>query len=198
MGRGASNERWWRCRACLLIRTVATKLQSASGRSSFPPRTLTGAAGTAHGHSDVILAASLYQRRTATHMTNPRLPEARRPVPNSCETKGVSDPTVETSEASVKIEVFDIGSGGNRPIRPKRTVVESLGDREEEIKTAIATCTRILRESSARPEVSEDGSLRVSEISATFGLTFSAEGSIIVSKASVEASLEIAITLERK
>jgi hypothetical protein len=103
-----------------------------------------------------------------------------------------------TAASRVKIAVVERTSSGNTPIRARRTIVENLVDREADIKAAVLTCAKILNESAAAAPSSSNGSLGISEIEATSGLVVSGEGSLIVSKASVEASLEITIKLERK
>jgi len=94
---------------------------------------------------------------------------------------------------TVSVQTFDV-TDGRRQIAPTVRGQDLLRDRRSDILAAITEATEVLQ--AAADHVRTESGWRVSSIQATFGVVLTAEAGVILSKASAEASLEVAITVE--
>lgn len=94
----------------------------------------------------------------------------------------------------VQVEVFEVGSATNRPVRGRGSATESLESRKDEIEAAIALAVEL---SKSAMVAGEDATLKVSEIVATIGIVLKAEAGVVLTKAGAEASLEFTIKVSR-
>jgi hypothetical protein len=99
------------------------------------------------------------------------------------------------SNTSVRVETVDLDPSGSRQIRARGRATSELADRSEEVQAAIVQTSKIAQE--ALKSVAEPPGWRISSLELAFGLTLAAEASVIVSKASAEASFEVTLTVER-
>jgi hypothetical protein len=95
---------------------------------------------------------------------------------------------------SVSVQVVDVSAG--REIAWGTNAVERLGDRLTDVRNAIiAGANAINIDFDALP--AREG-WHVNEVSATFGVTLAAETGVVLSKAAMEATFEVTVTLQRK
>lgn len=106
----------------------------------------------------------------------------------------MDDGTRMADGGGVRVEVVEL-EAGTRQIRTRTRATQLLRERREDLRAAIAETSDIAQTSLAA--LSEAKGWKVSSLEATFGLTLAAEGGIIVSKASAEASFELKITIVR-
>jgi hypothetical protein len=92
----------------------------------------------------------------------------------------------------VLIQVVDVRQG--REITWRGTVAEKLGDRLADIRGAIASGAQAVAESLAGLPRAEGW--RLGEVSASFGVTLTAEAGVVLSKASTQATFEVTITYQ--
>ncbi|MEV0900535.1 CU044_2847 family protein [Actinoplanes sp. NPDC049802] len=95
---------------------------------------------------------------------------------------------------SVSVQVVDVSSG--RQISWGGNAVERLSDRLGDVRAAIiAGAGAINIDFDTLP--AQHG-WEVGEVSATFGVTLAAEAGVVLSKAAMEATFEVTVTLQRK
>ena len=95
---------------------------------------------------------------------------------------------------SVSVQVVDVTDG--RQISWGSSAVERLGDRLADVRAAIiAGAAAINIDFDALP--AQPG-WQVNEVSATFGVALTAEAGVVLSKAAMEATFEVTVTLQRK
>lgn len=99
----------------------------------------------------------------------------------------------DESSTEILVRVQPIGPtgrqvGGHDP-------ADALSARSDDIKRGVAAGVGVVSESIAAIKPAAGWS--VDSVDATFGITLGAEGSVIVSKASVEASFEITVSFRR-
>lgn len=88
----------------------------------------------------------------------------------------------------------------NRQIRRDSAQLTELATKSAEMQAAIATLTQIVRKSLDQTTSTPDNGAKhftLDEVTAKFGLAFGAEGSIIVTKTSLTASLEVEVKFSR-
>jgi hypothetical protein len=95
---------------------------------------------------------------------------------------------------SVSVQVVDVADG--RQISWGSAAVERLNDRLTDVRAAIVAGANAIN-------IDFDGlpaqpGWQVNEVSATFGVTLTAEAGVVLSKASMEATFEVTVTLQRK
>lgn len=95
----------------------------------------------------------------------------------------------------VRVETVELDTSAGRQIRSRTRATEQLAQRRPDVQAAIAQTSEIARE--ALENLAEPPGWKVSSLKLTFGITLAAEASVIVSKASAEASFEVALTIER-
>lgn len=103
--------------------------------------------------------------------------------------------TDRSSDDSVLIRVAAVGTNG-RQIRNPPNVAEALESRLDDVRRGIAAGTSAISASMA--DVACPRGWNVESIEATFGITLGAEGTVIVAKASLEASFEVTVTYHRE
>ena len=100
----------------------------------------------------------------------------------------------ETLESGpVLVQVVDVRGG--RQIGLRDNLAEQLGDRTEDIRRAIAVGSRAVADS--LPGLPGAQGWRMREVSASFGVTLTAEAGAILSKASAGATFEVTVTYQR-
>ena len=101
----------------------------------------------------------------------------------------------ETGLERVWVQVIDVDVAADREITFGRNLAEALGDRLDDIRGAIEAGSETVAKSiEALP--SPQG-WRLGEVSASFGITLTAEAGVILSKASAGATLEVSVTFTR-
>ena len=95
----------------------------------------------------------------------------------------------------VWVQVVDVNVAADREITFGKSLAEGLVDRQDDIQGAIEAGSQMVAKSlGALP--SPDG-WRLGEVSASFGITLTAEAGVIVSKASAAATFEVSVTFTR-
>ena len=97
--------------------------------------------------------------------------------------------------ADVRVEMVELDNSASRQIRSRVRATEALAQRAPDVQAAIVQTSEIAQE--ALKGLAEPPGWKVSSLELTFGLTLAAEASVIVSKASAEASFEVKLTVER-
>ncbi len=100
-----------------------------------------------------------------------------------------------TDPERVLVQVVDVDVAADREITFGRNLAEGLGDRVDDIRRAIEAGSESVAnslQSLAAPE-----GWRQAEVSASFGITLTAEAGAIVSKASAGASFEVSVRFTR-
>lgn len=105
-----------------------------------------------------------------------------------------SPPSDDQSGDRVLVRIAPIDRDG-RQISRQDDVTQALEDRLGDIRRGLAAGTDAIKAGFA--DIAVPDGWTVNSVQATFGITLATEGSVIVSKASAEASFEIAITYQR-
>ena len=95
----------------------------------------------------------------------------------------------------VFVQVIDVDVAADREITFGKSLAERLGDRQDDIRGAIAAGSQTVAES-IESLPSPEG-WRLEEVSALFGITLTAEAGVIMSKASAGATLEVSVKFTR-
>ena len=95
----------------------------------------------------------------------------------------------------VWVQVIDADLTTHREITFGRSLVEELRDRQSDIRGAIEAGSEAVAKS-LKSLASPEG-WRLGEVSASFGITLTAEAGVIVSKASAGATFEVSVTFTR-
>jgi hypothetical protein len=95
----------------------------------------------------------------------------------------------------VWVQVVDVEVGEDREITFGKHLAEGLGDRQDDIQSAIQAGAQTVAKSLETLPQAEGW--RLGEVSASFGITLTAEAGVIVSKASAGASFEISVKFTR-
>jgi hypothetical protein len=99
----------------------------------------------------------------------------------------------DTESRQVLIQVVEVEQG--REIGWGTNLAERLGDRADDVRRAITTGGEVVANSLAELRAIEGW--RLGEVSASFGVTLTAEAGAILSKASAEATFEVTVTYQR-
>jgi hypothetical protein len=94
----------------------------------------------------------------------------------------------------VFVQVVDIAQG--RQISWGSNAVERLGDRLADVRNAIIAGANTINIDFDSLPVQRDW--QINEVSATFGVALTAEAGVVLSKAAMEATFEVTVTLQRK
>lgn len=97
--------------------------------------------------------------------------------------------------SNVRVEIAETDAGG-RQISSRARVTEALRDRRGDIEDAVSEAIEILS-ASVESAPDKDG-WGVSTVEGTFGIALTADASVIVSKVSAQASLQVKIVMERR
>jgi hypothetical protein len=100
--------------------------------------------------------------------------------------------TLDGAQVLVRVEPTD---RDGRQISSHIDPADSLRSREADIERGIAAGTRVI--STSIPTITSPAGWSLDSVEATFGITLGAEGSVIVSKASLEASFEVTVSYRR-
>jgi hypothetical protein len=101
----------------------------------------------------------------------------------------------ETGAERVWVQVIDVDVAADREITFGRNPAEGLVDRVDDIRGAIEAGSDSVAKS-LKALTSPEG-WRLGEVSASFGITLTAEAGVILSKASAGATFEVSVTFTR-
>src|SRR5947209_1333554 len=96
----------------------------------------------------------------------------------------------------VWVQVVDVNVATDREITFGKSLAEGLSDRQDDIRGAIEAGSKTLAtslESLPSPE-----GWKLGEVSASFGITLTAEAGVILSKASAGATFEVSVKFTRQ
>lgn len=100
-----------------------------------------------------------------------------------------------TDPGRVWVQVIDMNVAADREITFGKSLAERLDDRQDDIQGAIEAGSQAVAKS-LKSLASPEG-WRLREVSASFGITLTAEAGVIVSKASAGATFEVAVKFTR-
>jgi hypothetical protein len=100
-----------------------------------------------------------------------------------------------SDKAEVLVRVSAVDQRG-RQIKNPSNPAQTLESRLEDVRRGIAAGTAAI--SAAMADVARPPGWSVESIEATFGITLGSEGTVIVAKASLEASFEVTVTYQRE
>jgi len=99
----------------------------------------------------------------------------------------------DDNRGQVWVQVVDVTNG--REIGRMSNLAENLRDRIDDIKKAIVAGSETVAGSLG--SIKEAPGWSLGEVSASFGVTLTAEAGVILSKASAGATFEVTVTFER-
>ena len=102
----------------------------------------------------------------------------------------------EVGSERVFVQVMDVDVAADREITFGRNLAEGLRERQDDIRGAIEAGSQTVA-NSIESLPSPQG-WRLGEVSASFGITLTAEAGVIVSKASAGATFEVSVTFTRE
>lgn len=97
-------------------------------------------------------------------------------------------------DSAVLVRVAPVDTGG-RQIKAVLNVAETLESRLDDVRRGVAAGTEAVSASLAG--IARPAGWAVESVEAKFGITLGAEGTVIVAKASLEASFEVTVTYKR-
>lgn len=100
----------------------------------------------------------------------------------------------DIAEQPVLIQVVDMQEG--REIAWGGNVAARLGERLDDVNRAITAGTRAV--AAGLTDLPATGQWQVNEVSASFGITLTAEAGVLLSKAGAEATFEVTVTFQRR
>ena len=95
----------------------------------------------------------------------------------------------------VWVQVVDVDVAAGREIGVSKTLAEGLNERQDDIQSAIEAGSGTVAKSLETLPSSQGWKL--SEVSASFGITLTAEAGVILSKASAGATFEVSVKFTR-
>jgi len=101
----------------------------------------------------------------------------------------------EVGSERVFVQVVDVDLAADREITFGRNLAEGLRERQDDIRGAIEAGSQTVA-NSIESLPSPQG-WQLGEVSASFGITLTAEAGVIVSKASAGATFEVSVTFTR-
>jgi hypothetical protein len=96
-----------------------------------------------------------------------------------------------TGQERVWVQVIDVDVAADREITFGRNLAEGVSDRAADIRAAIEAGSETVAKSLELLDSPEGW--RLGEVSASFGITLTAEAGVIVSKASAAATFEVSV-----
>jgi Trypsin-co-occurring domain 1 len=100
-----------------------------------------------------------------------------------------------TNPERVWVQVVDVDLSSDREITFGRNLAEALGNRQDDIRGAIEAGSKTVAKSLKSLTSPQGWSL--AEVSASFGITLTAEAGVIVSRASAGATFEVSVKFAR-
>ena len=101
----------------------------------------------------------------------------------------------EIGPERVFVQVVDMDVAAGREITFGKSLAERLGDRQDDIRGAIEAGSQTVAKSIE--SLPSPPGWRLGEVSASFGITLTAEAGVIMSKASAGATLEVSVKFTR-
>ena len=95
----------------------------------------------------------------------------------------------------VLVQVVDVNVTADREITFGRSLADALADRADDIRSAIEAGSKSVADSLESLTTPEGW--RLGEVSASFGITLTAEAGVIISKASAGATVEVSVKFMR-
>jgi hypothetical protein len=95
----------------------------------------------------------------------------------------------------VWVQVIDVNVAAGREITFGKNLAEGLANRQNDIRGAIEAGSQTVANSIE--SLPSPTGWRLGEVSASFGITLTAEAGVIVSKASAGATFEVSVTFTR-
>lgn len=99
------------------------------------------------------------------------------------------------SDGPILVQVVPATQPGREIGWRSPAVADQLDRRLDDIKAAVATGTRAVGDS--LPTLPEAAGWEVKEVSASFGITLTAEAGALITKASAGATFEVSVTFQR-
>jgi len=99
------------------------------------------------------------------------------------------------TDANVRVEVVELDSFGRRQIGQRSRTTALLRDKADDIESAVREASAIVQGSVAK--VQDKDGWKMKSVEVKFGLVFTAEAGVVLSRASAEASFEVTLTIER-
>lgn len=103
--------------------------------------------------------------------------------------------TARADSERVLVQVVDVDVAAGREIAFGKSMAEGLADRQDDIRDAIEAGSRAVA-NSLKSVPSPEG-WKLGEVSASFGITLTAEAGVIVSKATAGATFEVSVKFTR-
>ena len=100
-----------------------------------------------------------------------------------------------TSPERVWVQVIDVDVAADREVTFGRNLAQELSDRAGDIRGAIEAGSASVAKS--LPSLGASEGWQLGEVSASFGITLTAEAGVIVSKASAGATFEVSVKFTR-
>lgn len=100
----------------------------------------------------------------------------------------------DIDEQPVLVQVVEAEQG--RQISWGSNAADKLGDRMDDVRKAIAQGTKAV--ANGLSDLSVGDGWEIGEVSATFGITLTAEAGVLISRAGAEATFEVSVTFQRK
>lgn len=94
-------------------------------------------------------------------------------------------------ERRVWVQVIDVDMSADREIAFGKNMVEGLADRQDDVRGAIEAGSHTIARS--LESLPSPRGWRLGEVSASFGITLTAEAGVIVSKASAGATFQVSV-----
>jgi hypothetical protein len=101
----------------------------------------------------------------------------------------------EVGSERVFVQVVDVDVAAGREITSGKNLAEGLADRQEDIRGAIEAGSQTVANSIE--SLPAPPGWRLGEVSASFGITLTAEAGVIVAKASAGATFEVSVKFTR-
>ena len=95
----------------------------------------------------------------------------------------------------VWVQVIDVNVAAGREITFGNNLAEELANRQDDIRGAIEAGSQTVANSIE--SLPSPAGWRLGEVSASFGITLTAEAGVIISKASAGAAFEVSVTFTR-
>lgn len=108
-------------------------------------------------------------------------------------TEGVPELSEPTVPGNVLVQIVE--TDGGREIAWGGNVTDRLRDRIDELRAAVVAGAQVVN--ADLDQLPEQPNWRVSELSATFGVTLTADAGVLLSRAGAQATFEVTVTFSR-
>lgn len=101
----------------------------------------------------------------------------------------------DPSSIDVRVETAELDTSGRRQIASRSKTTALLTERRADIQQAITDAIDVVRTPITADN--DTNGWHIAEVTATFGITLTAEAGVIITRAAAEASFEVTLTLQR-